>query len=72
MVASVYKNTPANKAGIEAGDVIISVNGKKTDNLNSLKKIFLESDLRPGDVVNFKILKDNKEHSISMKLESLN
>lgn len=72
LVWSVKNNSPADKAEIKVGDIVTSLNGKDVDNFNSLKNIFLENDLRAGDIVKFIILRDDKKLNKTVKLEPLN
>ena len=39
LVASVSKNSPADKAGLKAGDIILKFDGKKIENMRALPKI---------------------------------
>ena len=39
LVSSVAKNSPAEKAGIKMGDIIVEVDGKDIDNVRTLQKI---------------------------------
>ncbi len=71
LVWSVRSNSPADKAGIKVGDIVIGVNGKDVDNSNSLKKRFIENDFRAGDIIEFKILRDNKIVDRTLKLAPL-
>jgi len=72
LITRVDSNCPAEQAGIKVGDVVIGLNSKEVDDYDSLRKTFFESDFRPGDDINLKILRDNDELDISFKLESLN
>jgi len=65
-VADVYRYSPANKASIKSGDIILRFNEK---NINSYHE--LQSQLRivkPGDKVKVDILRKKKEKSISVKM----
>ncbi|MCX7589754.1 MAG: trypsin-like peptidase domain-containing protein [Patescibacteria group bacterium] len=65
---AVIKNSPAQKAGILKGDIILEINGQKIDENNSLADIV--GQYKPGDEINLKILRNNKEINIKVKLES--
>ena len=39
LVASVGENSPADKAGIKAGDIILEFDGKKIDTMRTLPKV---------------------------------
>jgi len=65
-IGSVMEDSPGEKAGLMAGDVITALNGEKLANLmdysNALKKH------QPGDVVELKILRNGEEKTISITL----
>ncbi len=67
IVTNVIKNSPADKAGFKVYDIILSINNFKVNNENTLIGILQE--FRPGDVINVKILRDNKILIKKMKLE---
>jgi Do/DeqQ family serine protease len=58
-VSSVLAESPADKAGIRTGDVIVKINGKEIDS----KAIFdeLMAYMRPGDKAKFTFLRNGKE-----------
>jgi serine protease Do len=64
LVSSVEKNSPAEKAGIEAGDVILKFNGKEISRSADLPP--LVSELSPGTVANIELWRKGKIKNISM------
>ncbi|VEJ45103.1 Do family serine endopeptidase [Bartonella vinsonii] len=60
---------PAEKAGIKAGDVIISVNGEKINDARDLAKRI--ANIRPGETVTLGIWRSGKEENIKVKLASM-
>ena len=64
---AIVKNSPAAKAGIQAKDVILEINGKKISQEHSLASLIQEYSV--GDVVILKILRDGKETEIKVTLE---
>lgn len=66
-VSQVFKNSPAYKGGIEAGDVILSMNGVTTDTSNEL--LYLVGDISPGTRVDFKVIRDSKPVDVSVTIE---
>ncbi|MDD3102223.1 MAG: trypsin-like peptidase domain-containing protein [Patescibacteria group bacterium] len=58
---------PADKAGIEEGDIILEVNGAKITEENSLSKTI--QNLKPGDEVELKILHKGAEKTVKVELE---
>ncbi len=67
IVTDVASGSPAQKAGFKEGDLIIEVNGEPVKDDQSLVEIIQMS--KVGDVLNFKVLRDDKEITIKMKLE---
>ena len=45
LVASVGKNSPADKAGIKAGDIILNFDGKKIDTMRTLPKVVASTEV---------------------------
>ncbi|AGF75557.1 Do family serine endopeptidase [Bartonella vinsonii] len=60
---------PAEKAGIKAGDVIISVNGEKINDARDLAKRIANT--RPGEIVTLGVWRSGKEENIKVKLASM-
>ncbi|NTU98414.1 PDZ domain-containing protein [Candidatus Falkowbacteria bacterium] len=56
--AAVAPGSPADKAGIKAGDIITEINGIKLDGTQSL--ISITQRKKPGDVISLKIWRDGK------------
>ena len=69
LIISIEDNTPANKAGLKRGDLIIAVNGKKVQSASKLKNII--GSYAPYRVVNIKFLRDKKVDIVNVKLGSL-
>ncbi len=65
-IGSVKSGSVGEKAGLQAGDIIIEFNGTKTDNLKEYSDL-LKKHL-PGDMVSLTVLRDNKEKIISLTL----
>jgi serine protease Do len=57
---------PAQKAGIEPGDVIIRADGKPTDRVSTLQRIVREH--KPGETMTFDAMRFGKEMSFRVKL----
>ena len=63
LVGDVLKGGPAEKAGIERGDVIISFDGKPVDGPNTLRNIVAQTEV--GKTVPVVIIRDGKEKTIN-------
>ena len=66
LVASVETGSPAEKAGLAPGDVVLGVNGQKVDNSADLPRIIGEQ--KPGSVVRLSIWRDRKARDINVTL----
>ncbi len=58
LVASVGKNSPADKAGIKAGDIILNFDGKKIDTMRKLPKVVATT--KVGKSVELKIWRNKR------------
>lgn len=65
---SILPNSPAEKAGLKAEDVITQVNGTKIDETHSLTALLARNTV--GDTVTLKVLRDGKQQDIKAKLEA--
>ncbi len=59
LVASVAENSPSDKAGVKAGDIILEFNGEKIDEMKQLPIIVARTEV--GKKVEVKIWRDKKE-----------
>ena len=64
LVASVGENSPADKAGVKAGDIILEFDGKEIDTMRTLPKVVANTEV--GKRVQLKIWRNKK--SITKKL----
>ena len=64
--AGVIADSPAEKAGIKDGDIIVRVNGAKVGESGSLSTLIGE--YAPGDTVTFTIIRDGSEKNIDITL----
>ncbi len=69
LVASVAKDSPSDKAGIKAGDIILEFNGVLINEMKELPLIVAQTDV--GKVVNVKIWRNNREVLKKIKLGRL-
>jgi serine protease Do len=66
LVADVTANSPALAAGIKAGDVIKSVDGKEIENIRDLTRTI--SAIKPGTSVTLGVWRDGKDMTVSAKI----
>lgn len=69
MIISVMEGKAADKAGIEAGDVILKVEGLEVNRVNELQTKVASYD--PGKEIEVVIWRDGKEKTIDVVLESI-
>ena len=69
LVSSVTKDGPAEKAGVEAGDVIISFNNKKVEKSRDLPRIVAETAV--NEIVEVKLIRNGKNVTLKVKLGEL-
>jgi len=67
LVDDIIKDSPAEKAGIEPGDVILELDGKPVNSSNDLQSLVAQR--RAGDKVNLKIWRDGKSITKSVTLK---
>ncbi len=68
IVNQVLHDSPAERAGLEVGDVVVEVNGERVTSQEILIDIVNSS--RVGDVLKLKVLRDKEEKIINLVLES--
>ena len=65
-VAEVIRNSPAEKAGIQKGDVLIGIDGKTIDKMSELRIYIYEKEI--GDEVTIKYIRNNREYEKTITL----
>jgi len=69
LVSNVVTGSPADKAGFQAHDVILSVNGEPVDG-QSFRAVDLIRSRKPGDVASFIVVRNGEESTLSATLGS--
>jgi len=69
LVSSVSKDSPAEKGGIERGDVIVSMDGVAVSDGNALRNRIAST--KPGSTVTLGLVRDGGEKTVSVKLREL-
>lgn len=67
-VASVVDGGAALAAGLQAGDIITAINGKKIKSMTELQETITR--FRPGDMVRVTYLRDRKEKTVEVTLKN--
>ena len=66
-VSKVLKNSPALKAGIEEGDLIVNIDGKNLSTINDLREYIYGK--KPGDMVSLNVIRGGNNRIIEVTLE---
>jgi serine protease Do len=69
IVTDVVPGGPADKAGVEQGDIIVQYNGNKVDDVTKLRNMVAATS--PGDSAKLTVLRKNKEIELSMTVGDL-
>jgi Do/DeqQ family serine protease len=69
LVSSVSKDSPAEKAGIEKGDVIVSIDGVAVSDGNALRNRIAST--KPGSTVSLGLVRDGVEKTVQVTLREL-
>jgi len=70
LIGHVEENTPAQKAGLKNGDIILEVNGKEITDANHLRNAI--SSMQPDSNVSLKVWRDGAQHTMPVKLGEMN
>lgn len=71
IVSNVEKNSPAEKAGLRIGDVIVKINDFEIKHTRDIENVIEDTDAKGGDVFKLTILRNRKYYNKSLKLEEL-
>jgi len=69
LIVFVFADSPAAKAGLKAGDVILSAGGETVENPMDLRRVLTD---KSEGTVEFKIVRDKQEKTLTVKLEKGN
>jgi len=69
LVSQVAKDSPADNAGIQQGDVIVEFNGKEIDDSSQLRNWVSQTE--PGTTVRLRLLRQGQEKQLTVKLGEL-
>ncbi len=68
LILSVEKESPAQKAGLKAGDVIVKIDGKDISSPNDVIKII--SKMEKGEKVDIDVIRHNKKMTVKAELDA--
>jgi serine protease Do len=66
LISDVTEDSPADKAGLEPGDVVVEVDGRQIEDNNDLSRYIASR--APGTTVRLKVLRNGAERPVSMTL----
>lgn len=69
IISDVTKGSPAEKAGLKQGDVIVEYNGKPLNEGNDLPRLVAAT--KPGTKVDLKVVRDKKEKMLSVEVGTM-
>ncbi|MFP4496795.1 MAG: trypsin-like peptidase domain-containing protein [Vulcanimicrobiota bacterium] len=69
LIYRTVKNSPAQKAGLARGDVILEIDGKKVNSSKELQEIIRSYDI--GDTVNIKVWRKDSRRDFQLKIEEM-
>ena len=67
-VLSVLPNSPAAKSGLKKYDVLLSIDGKKTHNMEQLRRVLMSQ--RPGQTITLTVFRQGKNVELKLTLGS--
>src|SRR6185369_3337846 len=69
LVADVQRNSPAEKAGLKRGDVVVALNGKPVAEPGALSREIAM--MKPGTDVQLRVNRDGKERNVDVRIGQL-
>ncbi|MEW6585157.1 MAG: DegQ family serine endoprotease, partial [Nitrospirota bacterium] len=69
LVGDVIEDSPAEKAGMQRGDIVLEFEGKKVEDPRSLRNMVAGT--RPGKEVTVKLVRDGKQKTVKVKIAEL-
>jgi serine protease Do len=66
LVADVFKGDPADKAGMQTGDIIVAVNGKKVQDTHEL--LMIVAGIKVGETVKLTVMRDGTEKVFTVRI----
>jgi serine protease Do len=69
LISSISEGSPAEKAGLKEGDVILEADRRKVNNMNQFRGYIAAK--APGDRLRLKIMRDSKEIEVTVTVEEM-
>ncbi|MBC8183113.1 trypsin-like peptidase domain-containing protein [candidate division KSB1 bacterium] len=71
IVAGVESNSPAARANLQVGDIIVKINDYEVASSDQIDEIFDDLDAKAGDVLKFRIYRQEKYFNVFLRLERI-
>ncbi len=68
VISRVIENTAAEKAGLQAGDVVVSINGKKVESASGMRNMV--GLMRVGEMMDITVIRENEEVELSAVIQT--
>ncbi|MFN3947535.1 MAG: PDZ domain-containing protein, partial [Aquificaceae bacterium] len=66
IIAQIMPSSPADKAGLKVGDIVVEIDGQKVSEVRDLQFKIMRTP--PGKEINLKIIREGKEMNIKVKV----
>ncbi|HEU5089896.1 MAG TPA: trypsin-like peptidase domain-containing protein, partial [Roseiflexaceae bacterium] len=66
LLREIQSNGPAARAGLQAGDIVLGINGTQLDNSTSLRSLLMQ--YHPGDTIDLTVLRDGRQITLNLTL----
>ncbi len=72
IVAGVESNSPAARASLQVGDIIVKINDYEVSSSEQIDEIFDDLDAKAGDVLKLRVYRKDKYFNLFLRLERIN
>ena len=72
LITELAQNSPASRAGLKKGDIIVEANGFKIRTTSDFQEAVYFSGLKVGDLLPITVIRSKKEMNVSLVLEKIN
>ena len=70
-ISTIERDTPASRAGVKIGDVLLAINGVELNEANHMKLAEMEAEMVPGNTFNFTMARNGKERDYKITLTDM-
>lgn len=71
IISNIESNSPADKANLQIGDIIVEVNGIKIHSTKDIWDVIENMDVKGGDILRLKIFRNQKYIIVEIRLEKI-